>query len=84
MKYQEILEFNMKYQEISTSYDKANLVKGARAFHNPFMYQSIIYTQEEEQELYVTVPQVLKTEEGARAERREEGRSLVLIHITAR
>lgn len=67
MKYQEILEFNMKYQEISTFCDKTNLVRGTRAFHNPFMYQSIIYTQEGELELYVPLPRVLKTEEGVRA-----------------
>lgn len=57
----------MKYQEVPTFCDETNLVKGARGFHNPFRYQSIIYTQEGEQELYVTVPRVLETEEGARA-----------------
>lgn len=67
MKYQEIIEFNMKYQENSTFCDQVNLAKGARAFHNPFMYWSVICAQGGEQELYGTVPQVLKTEEGARA-----------------
>lgn len=73
----------MKYQEISTFCDEASLAECQSISKSIYVPKHYIYTPEGEQELYVPLPQVLKTEEGARAWRREEGMSLVLIHITA-